>query len=96
MGCYFIVDKNTGRKLRKNCCDVSFTTEKGAKISLTRKLRDNDDGPEFWIVMSQEEYDAAFPVTMVPVTNLMTGKVVMERSDTPRCCSVGSELYWCS
>jgi len=28
------------------------------------------------------------------VTNLMTGKQVVEDRDTPRCCSVSSEVYW--
>jgi hypothetical protein len=34
------------------------------------------------------------PVTMIEKTNLMTGKKYMEASDTPRCCSPASELYW--
>ena len=93
---YFIVNKNTGAKYRKpgHYCDSSFATAKGAKTSLTRLANSLQVTKDNWTVMSYDEHLAAFPVTMVPVTNLMTGKVVMERSDTPRCCSVGSELYW--
>ena len=32
--------------------------------------------------------------TMVEVRNIMTNKIVMERFDTPRSCSVGSELHF--
>jgi len=28
------------------------------------------------------------------VTNMMTGKTILERYDTPFACSVGSEAYW--
>ena len=28
------------------------------------------------------------------VTNIMTGKTILERYDTPFACSVGSESYW--
>ena len=28
------------------------------------------------------------------VTNMMTGKTMFERYDTPYACSVGSEAYW--
>ena len=28
------------------------------------------------------------------VTNMMTGKTILERYDTPFACSVGSETYW--
>ena len=28
------------------------------------------------------------------VTNMMTGKTILERYDTPFACSVGSESYW--
>jgi hypothetical protein len=28
------------------------------------------------------------------VTNMMTGKTLLERYDTPFACSVGSESYW--
>jgi len=93
---HFIVDKTTGNKYRKpgHYCDSSFATAQGAKTSLTKMLKKFPAAAGKWTVMSYDEHLAAFPVTMVPVTNLMTGKVVMERSDTPRCCSVGSELYW--
>lgn len=29
------------------------------------------------------------------VKNAMTGELVEERLDTPHCCSVASEAYWC-
>ena len=92
---YFIVDKNTGHKLRKNCADVRFATEKGARISLTRFLRTGgDDGSEFWVVMSYDEHRAAFPPKMVKRVNFMSGKTYMESDDTPNCCSPSSETYW--
>jgi hypothetical protein len=28
------------------------------------------------------------------VTNMMTGKTILERYDTPFACSVGSDAYW--
>ena len=30
------------------------------------------------------------------VTNMMTGKTILERYDTPFACSVGSDNYWSS
>lgn len=32
----------------------------------------------------------------VPVKNLMTGEIVMEKLTTPYYCSVSSETYWCT
>ena len=94
---YFIVDKNSGKKYRKpaHYSDASFTTERGAKISLTRLLRTIDEPDNvFWVVMSSDEYREKFPVKMVERTNLMSGQKYMEAEDTPNCCSPASERYW--
>lgn len=42
--------------------------------------------------MAKQFVDGA--VEMVTVNNLMTGKPVRQRADTPRSCDVSSELYW--
>ena len=92
---FVLVNVETGKQYRKpgNFCDQAYNTERGAKIALA-KLKKITMSPDSWTFMTLEAYREAYPVKMVPVKNLMTGVVVMEAEDTPRCCSVGSELYW--
>ena len=41
------------------------------------------------------EIEVGLPEDMHFVTNLMSGKQVLEAKDTPYSCSVASEAYWC-
>jgi hypothetical protein len=45
-----------------------------------------------WFI--KDGYRHEFHETYTEVANLITGKTVKERFDTPSCCSVGSEAYW--
>ena len=96
MSKYFvIVNLNNGKQYRKpgHSFSAMYESERGAKIARTKLLKIAGD-PAQWEVMSLDAYKEAYPVKMVPVRNLMSGEIVMEAEDTPRCCSVGSELYW--
>jgi len=71
---------------------MEFDTKRGAKIALTRKYKAKY--PEA-VVMSQEELKAHKEnEPMREVTNLMTGKKVLEKVSTPYYLSVSSETYW--
>jgi hypothetical protein len=69
----------------------SFRTERGAKIALSRKYDKNE-----FAVTSALNWKKEFEpkIGYKEVTVLTTGKKVMIRKDTPRCCDPSSELYW--
>jgi len=67
-----------------------------SKASATRKLNHlNKHGPEAgqWRMTTCADFQDSV-VFLREVKNLMTGQMVMERSDTPYYCSVASEAYW--
>jgi hypothetical protein len=72
----------------------AYATEAAARAALTRYRGGRYDLGAGWEIMEERDYAAQVP--MVEVTNLMTGKKVMERADTPWSCSVASESYWSS
>ena len=67
----------------------TYSTEAAARAAKTRMQKNSHNTLE---VMTAEAYRAQVP--MREVTNLMTGKTVMEPADLPWHCSVGSESYW--
>lgn len=70
-----------------------YETERSARAAATRISKLKDTQGEF-VVMDVNAYEAQVP--WVEVTNIQTGKKVMERADTPWHCSVASESYWSS
>lgn len=72
----------------------SYATEAAARAALTRYRQGRMALGDDWEIMEERAYAAQVP--MREVTNLMTGKKVMERADTPWSCSVASESYWSS
>ena len=77
-----------------------FSTEAAAKAALTREIKNTANQAlamrinrnDFAIVESGVFY-ATIEKT-VPVKNLMTGALVQQSVNTPRCCDVSSNLYW--
>jgi hypothetical protein len=70
-----------------------YATEAAAKAALTRyKKTGVMDQNVNWQVMSYTDYVNQVP--MITVTNLMSGKPVQIRADTPLCCDPSSETYW--
>jgi hypothetical protein len=70
----------------------SYATEAAARAAITRNRSGRMALGDDWEIMEEQAYAAQVP--WVEVTNLMTGKRVMERADTPWHCSVASESYW--
>ena len=70
----------------------TFVTERGAKISFTRKWRGKYPNA---VVVRDVEFHATEP--MVESTNIMSGKKIMiPASQKGGCCDPGTETYWCS
>lgn len=68
-----------------------FDTAAAAKRSATCANRKHTHAE--YAFAEYEEYKKNV-VKKVMVRNLMTGELVEEDSNTPNCCSVGSESYW--
>jgi hypothetical protein len=69
----------------------SHNSERGAKISCSRKYKGNSDV----VVMSTD--DAVVYMQGVPmktVRNMMTGLEMQIPVNTPLCCDPSSETYW--
>jgi hypothetical protein len=62
------------------------------KLAVDRYLAGEGSERPVYTAMDTRSYEAQVP--MHEVTNLMTGKLVQERADTPWHCSVASEAYW--
>jgi len=67
-----------------------YETERGAKIAAKNLAHSHHTTYE---IMTLDEFNA-IPIEMEEVTNLLSGKKVMQAKNTPRCCDVSSELYW--
>ena len=84
---FVVVDTYTKCKVRHpRTRKETYATERAARAAATRISKIQDTLGAF-VVMD---------VPMREVTNLMTGKLVSERADTPWSCSVASETYWSS
>jgi len=99
---YVVVDAKTRCAVRHpETRKEVYATQAAAKAAATRmlargaleRLKDGTSRyPSEVEVMDTVTYAAQVP--MREVTNLMTGKKVMERADTPWSCSVASESFW--
>lgn len=91
---FVVVDTYTKCKVRHpRTRKETYATERAARAAATRISKIQDTLGAF-VVMDVATYQAQVP--MREVTNLMTGKLVSERADTPWSCSVASETYWSS
>ena len=71
-----------------------YKTASAAQAALTRAIHSKQQSKGEYEVMEASTYHEQVP--MREVVNLMTGKTVLERADTPWGCSVASESYWSS
>lgn len=98
---YVIVNTETKvRVIYPTTRKAQYETLRAARAAMTRLIKIDMEayvsGRKYprtnYEIMDMEAYNAQIP--MVEVTNLMTGKKVQERADTPWHCSVASESYW--
>lgn len=67
-----------------------YATESAAKAGATRLMQQGKLKPDTFAI-----YDSVkMPQRTQMVTNLLTGMLVEEDVNTPRCCSVASESFW--
>jgi hypothetical protein len=89
---YVIVNVATKQAYSKSGYSTkTYETERGAKGACTKM--NYKSNTETYEVMTAEAYQA-IPVEYEMVQNLMTGKMVKQAKNTPRCCDVSSELYF--
>lgn len=92
---YIIYDKNSTKIVRimRNGCwqEARYETEAAAKGAVTRLKKLGKHTPDM-VIDTVENFDKVEKYETV--TNLMSGKPVRQRVNTPRCCDVSSELYW--
>jgi hypothetical protein len=99
---YVIYNTETTKMLRTpsggvGCYKDVYATAAAAKAALTRMSR-----PWRKNAVNASEYAIADLGTFrnkiekkEMVRNLMSGELVEQSVNTPRCCDVSSELYWC-
>ena len=99
---YVIYNKETTKILlapaRSVGCYVErYKSESAAKAALTRLTKKDmlakDTVKEDYAIADSTDF-AKNIEKYHEVRNLMSGKIVLERVNTPRSCSVGSELYF--
>lgn len=90
---YAIVINTTGVIVSTRAYGKKFyATKPAAKAGATRLIRKGKLASGTFTI-----YDANdIPAHTRMVTNVMTGKVVVEDVNTPYGCSVGDEAYWCN
>ena len=72
----------------------TFGSKGAATRTFNKAVREEKiNADEYAIAESSEFYNSIEKTHMV--RNLMTGDLVEERVNTPGCCSVASERYWC-
>jgi len=94
---FVIYQKDTTRFLRivKNRAwqDAKFATEGAAKAALTRLEKKGEVVRTDYLIADATVFHSTIEKTET-VTNLMSGKPVVQRVNTPRACDPSSELYW--
>lgn len=90
---YVLVNKNTHvRHANMPRGGGVYKTQAAAQAALTRNKQGRMALGDDWMVMSLEAYNQQVP--MITVKNLMSGKEVQIRADTPWHCRPDSESYW--
>jgi hypothetical protein len=99
---YVIYHKESTRILKApgrsvGCYIEYYKSEPAAKAALTRLTKKNllDKGTvkEDYAIADTTDFHQNIE-KWHDVRNIMSGEIVSERINTPRSCSVGSELYW--
>jgi len=72
----------------------SYKSLSAAKAALTRMTKSGVAESDVLYSITDATNFSLNIEKMIPVQNLMTGKIMMERANTPRSCSVGSELFF--
>lgn len=71
--------------------DAKYETESAAKSGLTRLKKRGEYLPDM-VIDTVENFNKVEKYEIV--TNLMSGKPVRQRVNTPRSCDPSTELYW--
>jgi len=89
---YIIYNKKTGvtLKCKYHINTRTFATKGAAKAYRTRQSKAGKIVKSHYRIVEASK----FVDRKVMVKNLMTGKLVEQTVNTPRCCDVSSELYW--
>lgn len=70
-----------------------YASEAAAKAALTRFVKKGVCVRDEVAITDIEDFNNNVEKYEM-VTNFMTGQLVRQRVNTPRCCDVSSELYW--
>ena len=91
---YVLYEKATSRTYRRKygIYTTLFKSVGAAKATRTREAKKGNTTP--WEVADAEDFAVNLDKTEM-VRNLMTGKLVEQSVNTPLCCDVSSETYWC-
>jgi hypothetical protein len=71
-----------------------FATEQGAKSYLTRKVNAKGWNRDDYAIADSNTFYSEIEKKET-VINMMSGKPVEQGVNTPLCCDVSSETYWC-
>jgi hypothetical protein len=72
--------------------DAMYKTPAAAQAGFTRLRKQGKVHPIFFDILPVAEFRKIEKT--VQVRNLMSGKMVTQRVNTPLCCDVSSETYW--
>jgi len=86
---YIIYEKSTTRLYGGSLMPNRYSTERGAKICMTRKGKN----PELWAVADEGDFHSKIE-KQVTKKNLISGKEFTQPVNTPLCCDPSSETYW--
>jgi hypothetical protein len=94
---YVAYHKDTTRYLRNHpkvkTDRIIFANPGAAKAAITREARAGHINKDDFLVAPNVEFYTNIEKS-VTVTNPMSGKDVIERTNTPWACSVRSDAYW--
>jgi len=80
--------------------EIAYAQGFATGMAYARDESDVDTAPAEWTPLFQRRWQRGFDDAcdqlgeVEEVTNLMTGKSVVQSVDTPWCCNVSSEAYW--
>jgi len=90
---FVIYNRDTTVIVKSSTGHTAFKTERAVRAAMTR-LRKAGTINESDYGYAEAGFFSRNIEKSFPVRNLLTGVIVMETANTPRCCSVGSELYF--
>jgi hypothetical protein len=81
------------RVIRQGCWNGAVYLQKGAcTAAINREAADGKIKAEDYAVLPYDEFSKIEKTEVV--TNMMSGKPVVQSVNTPNCCDVSSETYW--